>query len=118
MGKVQKISDSQKQILEILWATDNPITAKEILALLPQWQRTTVNTFLTRLRNKKIIKATAINNVHYYEPCLTEQEYQQLQAVQFLDSVYKGSAIGLIRTICDIRNVSKEEIEDLLTQME
>ena len=57
MKNLTRISDSEWQVMRVIWDTAN-ITAKELCAKLPSsydWSQKTVNTFLSRLESKGIL---------------------------------------------------------------
>lgn len=120
MSKIQRMSDAEKQIMEFIWALGRPTTTKEILANLPEdnnWKQSTVITFLARLIEKGFIKATRISKANYYEPCLSEQEYKNLETEQFIKDVHKGSVLGFINALYDNGDLTKEDIESLRKRM-
>jgi len=115
------MSESEKQIKEIIWQAERPVTTAEILQRLPEgntWKQNTVITFLARLMEKGIIKATRVGKANHYEPCLTEQEYRNFETRQFIHEVHKGSVLGLISALCDSGDLTKEDIEKLMKRLE
>ncbi|ADY56509.1 transcriptional repressor, CopY family [Syntrophobotulus glycolicus DSM 8271] len=120
MSKIQRMSDSEKQIAEIMWAVGHPITTKEIIANLPEtntWKQNTVITFLARLIEKGIVSATRVSKANYYQPTVTEQEYLNFETQQFIADVHKGSALGIISALCDSGDLTKEDIEELIRKL-
>ena len=120
MKKIQRMSNAEKQIMEFIWAVGRPTTTREIIANLPEdnnWKQSTVITFLARLMEKKILKATRISKANYYEPCITEQEYQNFETKQFIENVHKGSVLGFINALCDNGDLTKEDIEKLMNRL-
>jgi Predicted transcriptional regulator len=121
MKKIQRMSEAEKQIMEIIWQAERPVTTAEILQRLPEgntWKQNTVITFLARLMEKGIIKATRVGKANHYEPCLTEQEYRNFETRQFIHEVHKGSVLGLISALCDSGDLTKEDIEKLMKRLE
>ena len=117
MSKIQRVSDAEKQIMEFIWASSHPVTTREIIANLPEdntWKQSTVITFLARLMEKGLLKATRISKANYYEPCLTEQEYRNLETKQFINDVHKGSLWGFLSTLCENGDLTRVDIESLM----
>ncbi|MFZ3130488.1 MAG: BlaI/MecI/CopY family transcriptional regulator [Desulfosporosinus sp.] len=117
MKKLQRISDAEKQIMKFIWAAGCPVTTSEIIQHLPEeksWKQNTVVTFLARLIEKGVLKATKISKANHYEPCVTEQEYRNFETKQFIKDVHKGSVYGLITALCDNGDLTKEDIENLM----
>ena len=120
MKNIQSMSDSEKQIMEFIWARKKPVTTSEIMRNLPygvEWKQNTVVTFLSRLMKKGILKATRISKANYYEPCITEQEYRNFETKQFIKDVHNGSAFGFLTALCDNGDLTKEEIESLMKRL-
>jgi len=114
MGIIQRMSDAEKQIMKFIWSAKCPITTKEIIEALPydnNWKQSTVVTFLARLIEKGILKATRISKANYYEPCMSEQEYLNFETKQFIETVHKGSMFGFINSLCDNGDLTLEDIE-------
>jgi predicted transcriptional regulator len=120
MNKIQQMSDAEKQIMELIWAAGHPITTREIIANLQEdnkWKQNTVITFLARLMEKGILKATRISKANYYEPCITEQEYRNFETKQFIADIHKGSVFGFISALCDNGDLTKKDIEELMKRL-
>ncbi|MDT3701239.1 MAG: BlaI/MecI/CopY family transcriptional regulator [Thermincola sp.] len=120
MKKMQRISDAEKQIMEFIWVAGHPVTTSEIIRHLPEeksWKQNTVVTFLARLMEKGIIKATRIGKANHYEPCVTEQEYRNFEIQRFIKDVHRGSIFGFISTLCDNGDLTREDIEALMKRL-
>lgn len=121
MSKIQRMSDAEKKIMEFIWETGRSVTTREILANLPEdkaWKQNTVITFLARLMGKGILKAAKIGKACHYEPSITENEYKNFETKQFVAEVHKGSVYGLISSLCDNGDLTREDIERLIKQLE
>lgn len=120
MTKWQKMSEAEKQIMNILWSHARPVTTTEILNQLADektWKQTTVITFLARLMEKGYVTAVRVGKANHYEACLTEQEYRNLETKRFIQDVHQGSVFGLISTLCDSGDLTKEDIEELMKRL-
>jgi predicted transcriptional regulator len=121
MRKIRKISDAEKTIMEFIWTAGGPVTTAEIIRHLPEgkvWKQNTVVTFLARLTEKGVIKATRTGKINHYEPCVTEQEYRNFETRQFIEAVHKGSVYGFITALCDNGDLTKEDIVKLMHHLE
>jgi len=120
VNKIQRMSDAEKKIMQFIWSAGRPVTTREIIAHLPvdnTWKQNTVITFLARLMEKGILKATRISKANHYEPCITEQEYRNYETKQFINDVHKGSVFGFISALCDNGDLTKEDIENLMKRL-
>ena len=117
MANRRKISEAEEQIMAIIWSCARPVTTAEILARLPEdknWKPNTVITFLARLMDKGMVRATRVGRAYQYEACMTEQEYRNLETRRFIRDVHKGSVFGLISALCDSGDLTQEDIEGLM----
>ncbi|GAK13672.1 BlaI/MecI/CopY family transcriptional regulator [Geomicrobium sp. JCM 19039] len=117
---MQKMSQSEKQIMEIIWRNEGALTTAEILQRLPDgkdWKQNTVITFLARLIEKDLVKANRMGRANHYDACLTEEEYRALETKQFISDVHKGSVSGFLQTLTDSGDLTKKDIEDLMKKL-
>jgi len=71
-----KISDSELEVMRILWREGRPLSFAEIrkeLESKTEWSKSTIQTLVVRLRDKNIISAQT-HYVTLYSPNVTEQE--------------------------------------------
>ena len=114
MTKNTHISNSEMQIMEYVWDVGRAVTTAEIMQNLPgekNWSQKTVITFLARLIEKKVLKATRIGRAFHYEACITAREYRNQATKRFINDVHKGSVFGCISALCDSGNLTKEDID-------
>lgn len=60
MKKVASVSEAELEVMKMLWDQEGAIKQSQLLALLEEdgkhWKRQTLNTFLSRLEDKGLIK--------------------------------------------------------------
>lgn len=116
MTKVQKISEAEMEVMQVIWRYDDGVTSAEILQQLNKeksWKPTTVFTFLSRLVEKGVLKAEKRGKSNQYIPLMSENEYRCFEAKSFLNTTYKGSIKSFIAALYEGESISKEEIEEL-----
>lgn len=114
--KFAKISESEMQIMKIIWEMDEPISTSNILEKLPKensWKTTTVMTLLIRLVDKGILKVKKIGKLNHYFAKVTEDKYKAAQTNMFLEDMYNGSVKNFMATLYNNKNISKEDISEL-----
>ena len=109
------ISKSEMEIMRIIWDKGDKVTTKELTELLPDKKLTTISTLAGRLIDKGALKSEKIgrSHAHEYEAVITEDEYRSMQTKDFVKSIYRGSAKGLISTLFRDENFTKEDIAEL-----
>lgn len=109
------ISDSEWQIMKVLWETPN-ITLKEIAGKVSEcgWSYSTIRTLVNRLADKGVIAAdkSIANNFKYY-PLALEDECKSKEVRNFLKKVFNGSAGMLISALTKDSDLSEEEQKEL-----
>ncbi|MFM1654051.1 BlaI/MecI/CopY family transcriptional regulator [Brevibacillus sp. B_LB10_24] len=118
MNKIHKMTESEKEIMDVLWTSSQPLTTNEIIQNLTKSKaQTTVITFLARLMEKGIVRAKRISKANYYEPCITKQEYLNAETRQFISDIHNGSVFGLINALCDSGDLTKSDIEEIMERL-
>ncbi len=115
MNPNMTVSDSELEILEVLWASDCALNAAEIRNILNEhknWERTTILTLINRLVKKGAI-AQEKREVYYYTPCIRRETYVRAETKSFVDKFFKGRTKSLATALVDSDALTKEDIEEL-----
>lgn len=116
MRKLQKISDSEMEVMREVWAAGGPVTSAQLLDKFSKgkdWKPTTVFTFLSRLVEKGILKKEKQGRASLYLPAVSENEYKSFEARSFLNESYNGSIKSFVTALFDGSDISREEIDEL-----
>lgn len=97
-----KISDSELEIMRILWREQRPLKVAEFRDELEQkkgWNKSTTGTLVTRLRDKGLIEPAERYGVARYIPLVTEDDYVLAQEKALLNKFgsAKKLAIAMVR---------------------
>lgn len=116
MGKLAaKITDSEVEVMKVLWDAGCELPISEIRKKLEQtseWETSTIKTLLRRLCEKGVVLATK-REVFYYRPLVTEAEYNDYFTQSLIDRLYSGSAKNLIASLLGSKRLDKSDIEEL-----
>lgn len=124
-NKLQKISEKEKEIMSVLWRSEEPLTASAITQEDNNLNINTVQAALRSLLNKQYIKIADIIYsgtvlTRCYEPIISAEEYaaDQLQAmrlntlnfstVNFIDHFLKRSDPNILDELEEIVKRAKE----------
>lgn len=121
MKKTTVMSEAEKEVMRIIWASDGPVTSNQILERLPPERNlkiTTVLTFLSRLVEKGLLKNKKVGKKNYYYPQMDENEYKRLESRAFLESLHGGSIKSFFAALYDGNEISRKEIEELKKWLE
>ena len=111
------ITDSEREIMEILWQCGESVTVSEIMERLEEkrgWKLTTVLTFLTRLSKKGAVEIrSGTGRAKQYVALLSKQAYTQQATDAFVQTVFDGSMDNLVAGLAQYRNLTQGDIAHL-----
>jgi BlaI family penicillinase repressor len=87
-----------------------------VFAALPEghgWKQKTVNTFLTRLVDKKVLAVDKREKAHVYTTRISREKCVQQEGETFLQRVFQGATGDLVLHFCARADLSPEEIAEL-----
>ncbi len=116
----QSITDSEYEIMRILWRTDKKMTVADVVRELDKnvWTPSTVSTFLQRLLKKEVISCEKKGKTNLYYPLLKQSDYDLHETENFLSKMYKGSVKNLVVALYENKKLSKEDMSDLKKMFE
>ncbi|BFH59632.1 MULTISPECIES: BlaI/MecI/CopY family transcriptional regulator [Paenibacillus] len=115
MDKMPKISESEWEIMKVVWR-EHPLTAEQIVQHLPQgtdWSDQTVRTFINRLMKKKALGYQKSGRSYLYYPLISEKECVRAESRSFLNRVFNGAAGLMMTNFLEETQLSDQEIERL-----
>lgn len=114
-AKVPRISDSELQIMQLLWE-DSPLSAAEISKALPDslgWSPTTVKTMLSRLVGKGALATDPDGRRFLYRPLVERQQLAAGQAGGLIDRLFGGRVSPLVAQLAEQREIDPEDLAEL-----
>lgn len=112
---VSKITDSELEIMRILWAAGDPLPIAAIRQTLEKtsaWESSTIKTLLRRLCEKGVVSSIK-KDVFYYSTKVTENEYNEYMTQILINRLYRGSAKNLVASLVSENKLDKNDIEEL-----
>ena len=114
---IQQISDSELELMRIVWARGGTALYAHIMEDLEKagrtWQKNTVITLLSRLVEKGLLRTSKLGRRKQYTALAAEADYQAAQAQTLLNKLYEGSAKGLVSTLIERELLSAADYEEL-----
>lgn len=114
---IQQVSDSELELMKIVWANGGAARYAQIMEKLEKagrtWQKNTVITLLSRLVDKGLLKTSKIGRRNEYTALVSQGEYQAQQARALVGKLYAGDARGLVATLIQGEMLSAEDYEEL-----
>lgn len=115
MNAIPKISESEWEVMKLLW-NKNPLTSEEIINCLNEdknWTKQTIKTFIIRLTKKGAVGYKKEGRMYKYFPLVDEKDCRRYENKSFLQKVYNGSIGVLISNFLEEETLSTNEIEEL-----
>src|SRR6476469_2161230 len=116
MKKIPRISETEWEVMKIVWAT-TPCSAGEIIEALgsadPTWHPKTIKAFLARLVKKKALGFSKEGRAYLYRPLVREVECVDAASESFLSRVFGGSLKPMLAHFVERKKLSAEEVREL-----
>ena len=118
MDRSRKMSETESEIMEVLWNSETPMSASELIDYFAEqrgkvWKAPTLATFLSRLSQKGLVTSVRRGRVPYYHPILTRAAYKQSIAQELLNTMYQGSVTKFFAALCGDAPLSAKDREEL-----
>jgi len=111
----ERISDSELEIMKLLWKSDEALTSTEIREQLQRsmgWEATTIKTLISRLVHKQAVFQEK-RKVFYYSPLISEKEYNAWATGRLINKLYRGSAAAMVAALVDSNGLTEGDIKEL-----
>lgn len=115
MKNLPKISDSEWEVMKIIWSKEEA-TANEIIEKLKgkqEWKNTTIKSLINRLLNKEAIGFRKNVKEYFYYPLISEEEYIKEESKSFLKKVFNGSLNEMVLNLVKSEKLTQEDINEL-----
>ncbi len=118
MSDLKALSDSEMKVMELIWREEGPVTTLQIIDFMTETDnsapnKSTINTFLSRMLGKGVLKVMKKRNTNYYEAALSKSEYLSFESKKFLGKYFNNSIRSFISAFTESADITKEELEDL-----
>jgi BlaI family penicillinase repressor len=121
MNKTPKISDTEWEVMRVVWGK-HPITAAEVIADLaandPSWHPKTARTLLARLVQKKALGYQSQGRSYVYTPLVSESECVGAASESFVTRVFGGSLRPLLAHFVEHQKLTEQDLQDLQRLLE
>jgi BlaI family penicillinase repressor len=116
MPPLPAISDSEWDVMNVLWSADAPLAASDVVARLASvrdWSPRTVKTLLNRLINKGALAYDAEGKRYLYRPRVTREQCVREETRSFLSRVFANAPGPMLLQFVAQARLTPEEVEAL-----
>ncbi|GFP74584.1 BlaI/MecI/CopY family transcriptional regulator [Clostridium fungisolvens] len=115
MTKLPKISDSEWEVMEVIWSK-KLCTSSEIVDVLKcnsEWSPKTIHTLITRLVKKGAVHVDKTSTTYKYSPIVSEKDLKNQETKTFVQKLYGGSLKLLVSNFIKDEQLTSDEIYEL-----
>jgi BlaI family penicillinase repressor len=116
MKRVPRISDTEWELMKVVWA-QGPCSAGEIIEALvqrdPSWHPKTIKAFLNRLVRKGALAFRKEGRAYLYHSAVKEEACVEAASRSFLERVFGGSMKPMLAHFVEHKKLAPEEIREL-----
>ncbi|MDE7477297.1 MAG: BlaI/MecI/CopY family transcriptional regulator [Lachnospiraceae bacterium] len=113
---MKKLSESELEIMKILWSRDGAMTSNEILDGIKgqrDWKLASLMTALARMVEKGYVYCDRSTRTNYYTAVVGEEQYKVEESQQLLDRLFNKSATKMIASLYHGKKFSSQELSEL-----
>ncbi len=118
MKRFFDVSEAEQEVLEKIWDQGDCIKQSQLLALFEAdgkaWKRQTLNTFLSRLEEKGLVK----REHRIVRPVYSRDEYNCMQMKAAIDDMYGGRLSNFVAAFVKGNSINESEAEELIKILE
>lgn len=114
---MRSLGDLERQVMEQLWATQQPQSVRDVHAVLVQHRDlayTTVMTVLDRLAKKGLVHRTSVGRAYHYFPARSRE---QLVADVMHDALPGAESDRTAALVAFVKGVSADEADAMRTAL-
>ena len=108
----KRISDAELDMMEVLWAADQPLTSADVAERLEArgWSLATIKTMLSRLAAKGAISHREDGRRFLYSPAIEREAYVGSESRKFVDRLFGGRLSPLVARLAEEDALDEEDI--------
>ena len=108
-----RITDAELEVMEALWAADQPLTAAEVAERIDAtrgWSFATVKTMVSRLAAKGALKHREDGRRFLYSPAIRREAFVGHESRRFVDKLFGGRLSPLVARLAEEDALDDEDI--------
>lgn len=120
MGKEEQTpSESEWMVMEILWASENSMTSKEVIHEMRKQNSMTpkmVRVLINRLCEKGLLSYTVDpddKRVYHYSVTKSKEDCLKEKSKKFVDNYFKGNQTSAVAALIQSVSLTEEQIREL-----
>ena len=120
MNKIDRLPESELEVMLIMWHEKKPMTAGEITKKLADahgWKAGTVHVLLERLGERGFVTCDKSGYKHLFSPVIKESEYRRGEEHTMMHRFFGGSVKNMIASLLNADGLSDDDLEELAAML-
>ncbi len=119
MKDYYSLSDTEKNIMELLWQLEEPLSLRETMDYLNEklnkdWKQQTIGTYLSHLEKAGLVRIDKrFARSYLYFPACTKEEYTQKYLQKLVSESFNNSIADLVCAFTGGKKLSKKDLKEL-----
>jgi len=115
MKKPINLSEMEWQIMQFLWEKGVKSVKEVWQTLYPEKEKayTTVQTYLDRMAEKKLLEKQKIGLVNFYFPLIDKQTLRKQATETLVSKAFNGSFLNLAAFLVDSQTLSEDDLDKI-----
>ena len=112
----KRISDAELDLMEVLWASSEPLTSAEVAERLEahrDWSLATIKTMLSRLITKGAIAHREDGRRFLYSPAIKREAYVGSESKRFVERLFGGRLSPLVARLAEEDALDAKDIAEI-----
>jgi len=116
---MKHLTNKEEELMNVIWEK-GPQFVRDLLEQLPEPKPhyNTVSTVVRGLVEKGFLKTKQYGTTHQYSAVVTKDEYSKDTIKDVISKYFNKSYASVVSMFVEEQDISKEEIQDLLKQVE
>ena len=109
------ITESEYELMRILWNAEKPLGMAEIMKQLPEdkWTRNSAAALLLRLAEKGFAGYEKKGKFNFYYAAVAQDDYGRKETKTLLKRLYNGSIKNLVASLYEKDEIDDRELDEL-----
>lgn len=115
MKKPLNLSEMEWQVMQFLWEKGVKSVKDVWQTLYPEKEKayTTVQTYMDRMVEKKLLEKQKIGLVNFYFPLLDKQTLRRQATETLVSKAFNGSFLNLAAFLVNSKTLSEDELDEI-----
>ncbi len=117
MNRMEKLPETEFEIMKVVWANEPPITTNIVMEQLGnerQWKAPTAISLMLRLVERGFLRTEKNGKERMYFPLVAREEYLKFETDNFMKQYHGNSFLSLVNTLYNGKKLSDSDIKELM----